>query len=68
MASGMYRTRVSITRGLYIFTPFFTAVYIVERFIMQSGYYFMIFFSSNIFNVAYLLYCFSSFFLYVAYR
>ena len=32
-----YRTRAIISRGLYIFTLFFTAVYIVERFIMQSG-------------------------------
>ena len=31
-----------ITRGLYFFTPIFTTVYIVERFILQSGLYFMI--------------------------
>ena len=39
----IYRTRTIITRGLYIFhpifTPFFTAGYIVEQFIMQSLYY-----------------------------
>ena len=33
----IYRTRAIITRGLYFFTPFFTAVYIWERFILQSG-------------------------------
>ena len=33
----IYRTRAIITRGLYIFYPIFTAVYIVERFVMQSG-------------------------------
>ena len=27
----VYCTRAIITRGLYIFTPFFIAVYIVER-------------------------------------
>ena len=29
-----YRTRAIITRGLYIFTPFFTAVYNQERLIL----------------------------------
>ena len=32
-----YRTRAIITRGLYFFYPIFTAVYIRERFILQSG-------------------------------
>ena len=32
----MYRTRAIITRGLYIFYPIFTAVYIEERFILQT--------------------------------
>ena len=31
-----YRTRAIISRGLYIFTPFFTAVYFVERLLLQS--------------------------------
>ena len=35
-----YRTRAIITRGLYFFTSFFTAVYIQERFILQSGWYY----------------------------
>ena len=29
-----YRTCAIISRGLFIFYPFFTAVYIVERFII----------------------------------
>ena len=33
-----YRTRTIKTRGLYIFTPFFTAVYIVERLVLQTIY------------------------------
>ena len=33
-----YRTRAIITRGLYIFTPFFTAVYNQERLILQTIY------------------------------
>ena len=32
----MYRTRSIINRGLYIFTLFFNAVYIVERLILQT--------------------------------
>ena len=31
-----YRTRVILTRGLYIFYPIFTAVYIVERLVTQG--------------------------------
>ena len=34
----MYRTRVIITRGSYIFYPIFTAVYIVERLVLQTIY------------------------------
>ena len=30
--------RAIISRGLYIFTPFFSAVYIVERLILQTIY------------------------------
>ena len=33
-----YRTHAIITRGLYIFTPYFTAVYIVERLVLQTIY------------------------------
>ena len=33
-----YRMRAIITRGLYFFTPFFTAVYIVERLLLQTAY------------------------------
>ena len=33
-----YCTRAIITRGLYIFTPFFTAVYIVERLVLRTIY------------------------------
>ena len=34
-----YRARAIITRGLYFFlTPFFTAVYIVERLLLQTAY------------------------------
>ena len=33
-----YGTRAIITRGMYIFTPFFTAVYIVERLVLQTIY------------------------------
>ena len=32
------RKRAIITRSLYIFTPFFTAVYIVERLMLQTIY------------------------------
>ena len=32
-----YCTCAIITHGLYIFTPFLTAVYIVDRLIMQSS-------------------------------
>ena len=32
----MYRTRAIITRGLYIFAPFFSAVYNQERLILPS--------------------------------
>ena len=35
----IYRTRAIITRGLYFFTPIFTAVYILEQFILQSSWY-----------------------------
>ena len=31
-------THAIITRGLYIFTPFFAAVYIVERLVLQTIY------------------------------
>ena len=31
-----YRTRAIITRGLYFFTPFFSAVYNQERLILQT--------------------------------
>ena len=34
----MYCTRAIITRGLYIFYPIFTVVYIEERFILQTIY------------------------------
>ena len=34
----IYRMRAIISRGLYIFTPFFIAVYIVERLILQPIY------------------------------
>ena len=33
-----YRTHAIITRDLYIFIPFFTAVYIVEWFVLQTIY------------------------------
>ena len=33
-----YRTRNIISRGLYIFTPFFSAVYNQERLILQTIY------------------------------
>ena len=33
-----YRTRAIITRGLYIFTPFFSAVYNQEQLILQTIY------------------------------
>ena len=33
-----YRRRAIITRGLYFFTPFFTAVYNQERLILQTTY------------------------------
>ena len=33
-----YRTRAFISRGLYIFTPFFSAVYNQERLILQTIY------------------------------
>ena len=32
-----YRTHFIISRGLYFFPQFFTAAYIVERFILQGG-------------------------------
>jgi hypothetical protein len=35
----VYRMRAIITRGLYIFTPFFTAVYIVEQLVLQTILY-----------------------------
>ena len=35
-SENMYRTSAIISRGLYIFTPFFTVVYIVERFVFQT--------------------------------
>ena len=41
-------TRTIISRGLYIFTLSFTAAYIIERFITQSCYYFVILISSNL--------------------
>ena len=31
-----YRTRAIISRGLYIFTPFFNAVYIVEQLVIDN--------------------------------
>jgi hypothetical protein len=31
-----YRTRAIISLGLYIFTPLFTAAYIVERLVLQT--------------------------------
>ena len=34
----IYCTRAIVTRGLYILTPFFTAVYIVERLVLQTIY------------------------------
>ena len=34
----VYRTRAIITRGLYLFTPFFTLVYIVERLVLHTIY------------------------------
>ena len=34
----MYRTRAIISRGLYIFTPFFSAVYNQELLILQTIY------------------------------
>ena len=34
----IYRKRAIINRGLYIFTPFFTAVYIVEQLVLQTIY------------------------------
>ena len=34
----IYRTRAIITRGLYIFTPFFSAVYNRDRLILQTIY------------------------------
>ena len=34
----IYCTCTIITRGLYIFTPFFTAVYIVEQLLLQTIY------------------------------
>ena len=33
-----YRTRAIVSRGLYIFTPFFTAVYNQERLILETIY------------------------------
>ena len=36
--SNKYHTCAIITRGLYIFTPFFTAVYIVEQLVLQTIY------------------------------
>ena len=33
-----YRTRAIITRGLYFFYTIFTAVYIVERLLLQTAY------------------------------
>ena len=33
-----YRTRTIITRGLYFFTPFYSAVYNQERLILQTTY------------------------------
>ena len=37
-AEFIYRTWAITSRGFYIFTPFFTAVYIVERLILQTIY------------------------------
>ena len=34
----IYRKHAIVNRGLYIFTPFFTAVYIVERLVLQTIY------------------------------
>ena len=34
----MYEMFAIISRGLYIFTPFITAVYIVERLLLQTAY------------------------------
>ena len=34
----IYRTHAIISRGLYIFTLFFTAVYIQKRLILQTVY------------------------------
>ena len=36
--SNKYRTRAIITRGLYLFYPIFTAVYIVEQLVLQPIY------------------------------
>ena len=33
-----FRTRAIISRGLYIFTLFFTGVYIVEQLVLQTIY------------------------------
>jgi hypothetical protein len=33
-----YRTRAIISRGLYVFTPFFTAVYNQERLTLETIY------------------------------
>ena len=33
-----YHTRAIISRGLYIFTPFFTVALIVERLVLQTIY------------------------------
>jgi hypothetical protein len=44
----IYRTRAIISRGLYIFYPIFHCDYTVKGFIIQSGYYFVILFSSNL--------------------
>ena len=38
MQISTYPTRAIISRGLYIFTPFFTAAYIVERLVLQTIY------------------------------
>ena len=40
-AQGIYRTRAIISRGLYISTPFFTAVYNQERVTMARVWYSM---------------------------
>ena len=34
----IYHTRAIISRGLYIFYPIFTVVYIVERLVLQTVY------------------------------